>query len=229
MEAASPLPPRAASTRSRAIVPVGAFLAFHLFVNAQAARGADAYNATAARLQRASARASSLEVFVIALPIVFHGIYGLFVIGDRAARPDGRRAGGRRARDLPARDGHPALRVRPVSPVDGAPRPGPRSREPRSLPPDAGRRSRARGCTPLYVAGLLGGDGPPLGRASDTFADAWGLAPGPRGRTVVAAGRGRGLLRGSDGPRPALRSPRSASDARMPLSCVYNPRSFEAP
>ena len=67
------------------VVPVGAFLAFHLYVNAQASRGADAYNAMAARLQ-ALPLAVALEIFVIALPIFFHGIYGLFVT---AAEPPG--------------------------------------------------------------------------------------------------------------------------------------------
>jgi succinate dehydrogenase / fumarate reductase cytochrome b subunit len=77
-------------------VPVGAFLAFHLFVNAQASRGADAYNAMAARLQ-ALPLAVALEIFVIALPIFFHGIFGLFVT---ATEPPGAGLPGRGARSL---------------------------------------------------------------------------------------------------------------------------------
>ncbi len=71
------------------VVPVGAFLAFHLFVNAQAARGAEAYDAMAVRLQGLPL-AVALEIFVIALPIFFHGIYGLFVTATEPPG-DGRR------------------------------------------------------------------------------------------------------------------------------------------
>lgn len=78
------------------VVPVGAFLAFHLFVNAQASRGADAYNAMAVRLQ-ALPLAVALEIFVIALPIFFHGIYGLFVT---ATEPPGAGLPGGGARAL---------------------------------------------------------------------------------------------------------------------------------
>lgn len=60
------------------VVPVGAFLAFHLYVNASASRGADAYNATARRLQEMPL-SMFLEVVLIALPLAFHGVYGLFV------------------------------------------------------------------------------------------------------------------------------------------------------
>jgi succinate dehydrogenase / fumarate reductase, cytochrome b subunit len=59
------------------IVPVGAFLVLHLATNASARRGAGAYNATAERLQRLPAL-WALELFVIALPLFFHGIYGLY-------------------------------------------------------------------------------------------------------------------------------------------------------
>lgn len=80
--------PRTLARRLHAIsgvVPVGAFLAFHLFVNASAARGPDAYNATARRLQQFPV-AVLIETVVIVLPLVFHGVYGLFVI---AAEPPG--------------------------------------------------------------------------------------------------------------------------------------------
>ena len=61
------------------ILPIGGFLAFHLVQNSAAARGADEYNRMAASLQRVPA-ALALEVLVILVPILYHGIYGLFVI-----------------------------------------------------------------------------------------------------------------------------------------------------
>ena len=88
-------PACAASTRSRGSCRSARFLAFHLFVNAQAARGADAYNAMAAKLQ-ALPLAVALEILVIALPIFFHGIYGLFVTATEAPG-EGRPGRGRRA------------------------------------------------------------------------------------------------------------------------------------
>ena len=60
------------------IVPIGGFLAFHLYENHTATRGADAYNAMAHRLQTLPL-AVAIEIFVIALPLAFHGIYGLFL------------------------------------------------------------------------------------------------------------------------------------------------------
>ncbi len=66
------------------VLPVGAFLAFHLYQNFSATRGADAYNAVARRLQGAPL-AGAIEIFVIALPIAFHGVAGLFLM--TAPRP----------------------------------------------------------------------------------------------------------------------------------------------
>jgi len=60
------------------IVPIGGFLAFHLYENFEATRGAEAYNAMTRRLQEVPL-AAALEIFVIALPLVFHGIVGLFL------------------------------------------------------------------------------------------------------------------------------------------------------
>jgi len=67
------------------IVPIGGYLAFHLYENYQATRGAEAYNAMVRRLQE-TPFALALEIGVIALPLFFHGIYGLFVTGT--ARPN---------------------------------------------------------------------------------------------------------------------------------------------
>jgi succinate dehydrogenase / fumarate reductase cytochrome b subunit len=67
------------------IVPVGGFLAFHLYENYQATRGPDAYNEMTHRLQTLPF-AVALEILVIAVPLFFHGIYGLFVTGT--AKPN---------------------------------------------------------------------------------------------------------------------------------------------
>jgi succinate dehydrogenase / fumarate reductase cytochrome b subunit len=70
-------------------VPVGAFLAFHLSVNAAASEGADAYNAAALRLQQLPLSVV-LEIVLILLPLAYHGIYGLYVAATEpssAGRP----------------------------------------------------------------------------------------------------------------------------------------------
>jgi succinate dehydrogenase / fumarate reductase, cytochrome b subunit len=60
------------------IVPIGGYLAFHLYENYTARRGADAYNKAAHDLQQLPF-ALAMEVLIIVVPIFFHGIYGLFV------------------------------------------------------------------------------------------------------------------------------------------------------
>ncbi len=77
-------------------MPVGAFLVFHLAVNASASRGADAYNAMARRLQEWPA-ALWIEAVLIAAPLAYHGLYGLFLI---AVRPPGGAAAPARRRSL---------------------------------------------------------------------------------------------------------------------------------
>jgi succinate dehydrogenase / fumarate reductase cytochrome b subunit len=67
------------------VVPIGGYLAFHLYQNYQATRGAEAYNAMVQHLQQMPF-ALALEIGVIALPLFFHGVYGLFVTGT--ARPN---------------------------------------------------------------------------------------------------------------------------------------------
>ncbi|HEV7519389.1 MAG TPA: succinate dehydrogenase, partial [Thermoanaerobaculia bacterium] len=62
------------------IVPIGGFLAFHLFENYQATRGADAYNEMTRKLQTLPF-AVAAEILIIAVPLIFHGVYGLFVTG----------------------------------------------------------------------------------------------------------------------------------------------------
>jgi succinate dehydrogenase / fumarate reductase cytochrome b subunit len=67
------------------VVPIGGYVAFHLYENYQATRGAEAYNAMVKRLQEIPF-ALALEIAVIALPLFFHGVYGLFITGT--ARPN---------------------------------------------------------------------------------------------------------------------------------------------
>jgi len=65
------------------IVPVGAFLVFHLIWNTAALEGADSYDRLVLRLQRFPL-AVPIEVFLIALPIALHGVYGLFLTATAA-------------------------------------------------------------------------------------------------------------------------------------------------
>jgi len=60
------------------IVPVGGFLAFHLYENYTATRGADAYNKMTRGLQELPF-AVAMEVLIIIVPLFYHGIYGLFI------------------------------------------------------------------------------------------------------------------------------------------------------
>jgi succinate dehydrogenase / fumarate reductase, cytochrome b subunit len=68
------------------IVPIGGFLAFHLYENFTATRGAEAYNEASRRLQELPL-AVFLEIFVIVVPILFHGIYGLFITAESRPNP----------------------------------------------------------------------------------------------------------------------------------------------
>lgn len=65
------------------IVPIGGFLAFHLYENYSALRGAEHYNEVSLALQRLPF-ALALEIAVIMVPIFFHGIYGLFITSTAA-------------------------------------------------------------------------------------------------------------------------------------------------
>jgi succinate dehydrogenase / fumarate reductase cytochrome b subunit len=68
------------------IVPIGGFLAFHLYENYQATRGAEAYNHMVHTLQTLPF-AVGAEILIIAVPILFHGVYGLFITGTAAPNP----------------------------------------------------------------------------------------------------------------------------------------------
>ncbi|OUM85707.1 MAG: succinate dehydrogenase [Bacillus thermozeamaize] len=61
------------------VLPVGIFLIMHLTTNYQATKGAEAYNQAAAMLESLPFLIV-LEVGLIFLPLLFHAIYGLYVM-----------------------------------------------------------------------------------------------------------------------------------------------------
>jgi len=77
------------------LFPVGAFLAFHLYVNAWALRGPDAYDAAARRLQQLPL-AGVGEIVLVFLPLAFHGVVGLFLIATVSAAAEHATPSGRR-------------------------------------------------------------------------------------------------------------------------------------
>lgn len=60
------------------VVPVGLFLLEHLFTNAMATSGAYAYNSAVYTIQHIPFL-HVVEFFFIFLPLVYHGVYGLYV------------------------------------------------------------------------------------------------------------------------------------------------------
>jgi succinate dehydrogenase / fumarate reductase cytochrome b subunit len=62
------------------LIPIGVFLIFHLWENSQARLGADHYNNKVAGWLHEMNYLTVIEVAVIALPILMHGGYGLFIL-----------------------------------------------------------------------------------------------------------------------------------------------------
>ena len=60
------------------VVPVGLFLIQHLVVNNFATRGPEAFNKAAAFMEALPFR-TALEIFIIALPILYHAVYGIYI------------------------------------------------------------------------------------------------------------------------------------------------------
>jgi len=60
------------------VIPVGIFLTQHLVVNSFATRGPEAYNSAASFMQKLPF-VLFLEIFVIALPLFFHAVYGVYI------------------------------------------------------------------------------------------------------------------------------------------------------
>jgi len=75
------------------LVPVGAFMCFHLFENSSAANGADAFDETVKRIN-SMPFVLGLEVAGIWIPILFHALLGFVIImegkGNALAYPYGR-------------------------------------------------------------------------------------------------------------------------------------------
>ncbi|MBK1645589.1 succinate dehydrogenase [Thiocapsa imhoffii] len=61
------------------LIPVGAFLIFHLWENSQSRLGAEHYNEQVVAALKGMNYLPLLEIFVIALPLLFHAGYGLVI------------------------------------------------------------------------------------------------------------------------------------------------------
>lgn len=62
------------------IIPIGAYLIVHLTVNATVMAGADAYQDQVDRIHALGPFLRTTEVLFIFIPILFHAIYGLFIV-----------------------------------------------------------------------------------------------------------------------------------------------------
>lgn len=60
------------------IVPVGGYLLIHLYTNSRALQGAEAFHA-AVRAINALPGVHLMEIFLIILPLYFHGFYGIYI------------------------------------------------------------------------------------------------------------------------------------------------------
>jgi succinate dehydrogenase / fumarate reductase cytochrome b subunit len=69
------------------VVPVGAFLAFHLWENSQSRLGAEHFNDTVVGALAGLNYLPFIEIGLIALPLLFHAGYGLAIIGVGRAEP----------------------------------------------------------------------------------------------------------------------------------------------
>ncbi|AOM82314.1 succinate dehydrogenase cytochrome b558 subunit [Salisediminibacterium beveridgei] len=61
------------------VIPVGAFLIVHLSVNYYAVRGEEAFNDAVAFMESLPF-VYFLEIFLIFLPLLFHAIYGMYIV-----------------------------------------------------------------------------------------------------------------------------------------------------
>ena len=168
------------------VVPVGVFLVFHLAANTEARKGADAYNAMARQLQ-STPLLVAIEILLIAAPLFFHGIYGLFLI---AAEPAGSgrspQTPRRRAIGIAQRATGVVLFAFMLFHLWTARLVQIHDHE--SL--DLFRLMQAALANPwiraAYVAGILSATFH-LSTGLYTFAETWGLAVGTRARRLVAA------------------------------------------
>jgi succinate dehydrogenase / fumarate reductase cytochrome b subunit len=166
------------------VIPLGAFLAFHLTVNASARGGPDAYNATVHRLQQLPLL-GIVEIGCLLAPLAFHAVGGLFLIATvPVASEHPTRAG--RARAVLQRVTGVLLfafilfhlwTARLVQLEDHE-----------SL--DLFHLMQSALASPwiraLYVGGILAAAGH-FAAGLYAFAQTWGIARGPRARMAVAA------------------------------------------
>ena len=61
------------------IVPIGAFLCFHLFENSLAVRGGEFFYEHVVKTIDEMPYVQLMEIFAIALPILFHAVYGVII------------------------------------------------------------------------------------------------------------------------------------------------------
>ena len=166
------------------VVPVGAFLAFHLYANLEARRGADAYNAMARRFHEIPLLVA-IEILLIAAPLVYHGIYGLFLVANEPPAA-GRPGAGRRALSVAQRVTGGVLFAFVLFHLWTARLVQLRDHD--SL--DLFRLMQAVLASPwlraAYAAGILAATFH-LSAGLWTFAETWGLAPTPGRRRLAAA------------------------------------------
>ncbi|NCA72328.1 MAG: succinate dehydrogenase [Sphingobacteriia bacterium] len=69
------------------LLPVGAFLIFHLWENSQSRFGAEHYNERVVAALQEMNYLILLEIFVIALPLLLHAGYGVVIMTQMSAEP----------------------------------------------------------------------------------------------------------------------------------------------
>ncbi len=62
-----------------ALIPIGLFMCFHFLLNSAAFLGSDAY-LTMVHFMKGFPFVQVLELVLIAIPIIFHGIYGIYIV-----------------------------------------------------------------------------------------------------------------------------------------------------
>jgi succinate dehydrogenase / fumarate reductase cytochrome b subunit len=69
------------------LVPVGAFLVFHLWANSQSRLGSEHYNRDVVGALQQVNYLPLIEILLVLLPLAFHALYGLAIIRSGRAEP----------------------------------------------------------------------------------------------------------------------------------------------
>lgn len=69
------------------LVPVGVFLSFHLWENAQSRLGAEHYNTEVFGTLQRTGYLPAIEILALALPLLFHAWYGVKILRQGRAEP----------------------------------------------------------------------------------------------------------------------------------------------